>query len=99
METKKIRTAKINSINCAGQKCEINPKMLSVPEADLKQIFDQKKDVDKVVELVNHPSHYKGNKFEAIDIIEDFNLNFNLGNAIKYILRAGKKNEVEDQRD
>ena len=42
-------------------------------------------------EMVNHPSHYKGNKFEVIDIIEDYKLNFNLGNAIKYILRCGKK--------
>lgn len=47
--------------------------------------------------MVNHPSHYQGNKFEVIDIIEDYNLGFNLGNAIKYILRAGKKNDyVED---
>lgn len=40
---------------------------------------------------VKNPKHYKGNKFEVIDIIEDFNLGFNLGNAIKYIMRAGKK--------
>lgn len=44
---------------------------------------------------VNHPSHYQGNKFEVIDIIEDFQLGFNLGNAIKYILRAGKKDSWE----
>ena len=42
-------------------------------------------------EMVNHPDHYQGNKFEVIDIIEDYNLNFNLGNAIKYILRADNK--------
>jgi hypothetical protein len=42
-------------------------------------------------EMVNHPDHYKGKKFEVIDIIEDYNLNFSLGNAIKYILRADKK--------
>lgn len=45
------------------------------------------------MENINHPKHYQGNKFEAIDIIEDFNLNFCLGNAIKYILRAGKKGD------
>ncbi len=43
--------------------------------------------------MVDHPDHYQGNKFEVIDIIEDFNLNFNLGSAIKYILRAGKKGD------
>lgn len=47
-------------------------------------------------DLVNHPSHYQGNGFEVIDIIEDFNLNFCLGNAIKYILRAGKKGELKE---
>jgi hypothetical protein len=42
-------------------------------------------------DLVNSPSHYQGEKMEVIDIIDDFNLNFNTGNAIKYILRANKK--------
>jgi hypothetical protein len=44
-----------------------------------------------LLETINHPSHYQGQRFEVIDIIEDFKLCFNLGNAIKYILRAGKK--------
>lgn len=48
-------------------------------------------------EMVNHPDHYQGNKFEVIDIIEDYDLGFHDGNAIKYILRAGKKGlAVED---
>ena len=48
-------------------------------------------------ELVNHPEHYKANGFEAIDIIEAYNLNFSLGNAVKYILRADKKaNKKQD---
>lgn len=47
-------------------------------------------------EAVNHPSHYnKG--IEVIDIIESWGLNFSLGNAIKYILRAPhKSNQIED---
>lgn len=40
---------------------------------------------------VKNPIHYKGNGLEAIDVIESFNLNFRLGNAVKYILRADKK--------
>lgn len=51
-------------------------------------------DIPKMIpipDLVNNPSHYQGNCLEVIDIIEDFNLNFCLGNAVKYILRAGKK--------
>ena len=45
-------------------------------------------------EKINHPEHYKGNKYEAIDIIDDYQLGFNLGNAVKYILRAGKKGDT-----
>lgn len=44
-------------------------------------------------EQVNHPEHYGGgdNPYEAIKIIEALNLNFHLGNTLKYISRAGKK--------
>lgn len=51
------------------------------------------------MEKVNHPSHYNNGKIEVIDFIEDKNLNFHRGNAIKYISRAGLKNkdtEIED---
>lgn len=52
-----------------------------------------------VPEAVDHPSHYGGvdNPCEAIKVIEAWNLNFNLGNTVKYISRAGKKGSlVED---
>lgn len=48
------------------------------------------------MEKINHPEHYKGNKYEAIDIIDDYQLGFNLGNAVKYILRAGKKGDAAE---
>lgn len=44
---------------------------------------------------VNHPAHYQSNGMEAIDVIEAFGLTFNLGNVIKYILRAGKKDDAK----
>ena len=51
--------------------------------------------------MVNHPSHYGGidNPYEAIKVIEAWDLDFHLGNTVKYISRAGKKNvdkELED---
>lgn len=50
-----------------------------------------------IKEAVNHPQHYQGNGIEVIDIIEAFDLNFSLGNSIKYILRADKKgNKKQD---
>lgn len=44
-------------------------------------------------EAVNHPPHYGGadNPYEAIKVIEAWNLNFNLGNSVKYIARAEHK--------
>ena len=45
---------------------------------------------------VSHPSHYNQG-IEAIDIIESWDLNFSLGNAIKYILRSPYKGkQIED---
>lgn len=47
-------------------------------------------------ELVNHPQHYGGkdNPYEAIKVIEAWKLGFCLGNTIKYISRAGKKDDT-----
>ena len=47
---------------------------------------------------VNHPSHYaEGREFEPKDVIRDWGLNFNLGSAVKYLARAGRKADtVED---
>lgn len=47
-------------------------------------------------ERVNHPAHYGGvdNPYEAIKVIEAWQLGFNLGNTVKYISRAGKKDAL-----
>lgn len=47
-------------------------------------------------EMVNNPSHYGGkdNPYEAIKVIEAWKLGFNLGNTVKYISRAGKKDAL-----
>jgi hypothetical protein len=54
----------------------------------------------QMTEKVNHPDHYGGesNPYEAIKVIEAWDLNFHLGNVVKYISRAGKKSEnsIED---
>lgn len=45
---------------------------------------------------VNHPQHYGGadNPYEAIKVIEAWELGFCLGNTVKYISRAGKKGDA-----
>ena len=50
-------------------------------------------------EMIDHPSHYNMGRYEAIDVIEDWNLNFNLGNTIKYISRAGHKDKDKTTED
>ena len=50
---------------------------------------------------VNHPAHYTDGKYETIDFIERYNFHdsFCLGNAIKYISRAGKKDPDKKKED
>lgn len=49
---------------------------------------------------VHHPKHYGGedNPYEAIKIIEAYNMDFTEGNVLKYLLRYKKKNGMEDLR-
>lgn len=52
-------------------------------------------------EHVNHPDHYGGasNIYEAIKVIDAWQLGFSLGNTVKYISRAGKKNPEKELED
>ena len=50
-------------------------------------------------EAVNHPAHYTDGKYEVIDFIEQNGLGFHLGNAVKYICRAGKKDQKKELED
>lgn len=44
---------------------------------------------------INHPPHYHAESMEAIDVIEAFAAgNFHRGNALKYLLRAGRKGDA-----
>ena len=51
------------------------------------------KPIEKPNSMVNHPKHYNIGQYEVIDVIEDWNLNFNLGNVVKNIARAGHKDD------
>ena len=47
-------------------------------------------------EMIDHPSHYNQG-IETIEYIESWSMNFNTGNVIKYVTRAGyKDNQLED---
>lgn len=50
---------------------------------------------------IDHPAYYGGkdNPYEAIKVIEAWNLNFNRGTALKYLSRAGKKDPAKEIED
>lgn len=43
------------------------------------------------IDVVNHPDHYTSGGIETIDFIDAKELNFNLGNVVKYVARCGRK--------
>jgi len=49
-------------------------------------------------DLVNQPPHYTDTEIEPIDVIEDWGLDFHLGNSVKYIKRFRKKDGIRDLR-
>ena len=53
-----------------------------------------------MAEMVNHPTHYGGDEvYETIKVIEAWELDFHLGNTVKYISRAGKKGTDKEIQD
>lgn len=46
-----------------------------------------------------NPAHYQFGKYEPIKVINDWKLNFNKGNAIKYIARAGRKEPLTIEKE
>lgn len=70
-------------------------KVLKWENVDEKIIKDETKNK----EAIDHPKHYNMGKYEAIDVIEDWGLGFNLGNTVKYIARAGHKDKSKTLED
>lgn len=62
-----------------------------------RAVTEQGEKLLKIADNVNHPAHYKVGGIETIDFIEAKQLNYNLGNVVKYITRADHKaNTYED---
>ena len=84
-----------------------NYTVFDAKDLDMSKISCTKEELDetscgvanKTQETVDHPSYYNTGKIEVIDFIDDQQLNFSLGSAIKYISRAGRKDihkQIED---
>ena len=79
-----------------GLECEAEENQPADKHVDLHKVADE-----VTRDNVNHPDHYNHGKIEVVDFIEDQHLGFHLGNAVKYISRAGRKdpdNIIEDLR-
>ncbi len=51
-------------------------------------------------ENVDHPQHYGGDtQYEVIKVLEAWDLDFHLGNVVKYVARAGKKDKSKEIQD
>jgi hypothetical protein len=84
-----------------------NPKqtklLKSVKQASrpLKETENTKRDLVRIfnTDVVNHPPHYKAGGIETLDFIEAKDLNFRLGNVVKYVSRAGRKPDSDPLKD
>lgn len=94
---------------CLGQNTEPQPKKTIVTgdvihvavsgSSNSIPVLSSIEPSETVKKAVDHPSHYVSGGMEAIDVIEAFKLGFNLGNAVKYILRAGRKDDKRTLED
>jgi hypothetical protein len=90
--------------DCAGQVEKVENMLNSASKVRaVPRIFSEPQQVQELQksDLVNHPSHYTDGGIETIDFIEAKKLNYHIGNAVKYLSRAGKKgsSKVEEIQD
>lgn len=85
------------SIKEIKEKVKCSSALIAIVLRKHKKKVKQSKIIQAVTEMkqaldvVNHPPHYKAGGIETIDFIEAKDLNYRLGNVIKYVARAGKK--------
>lgn len=78
------------SYPAGSEPCNKCKTALSCNDPNYATAHDFYKDKD----VISHPAHYCYSKYEPKDVIRAWGLNFNLGNAIKYIARAGRKDDI-----
>lgn len=68
----------------------------------INDLFQVKKAMDAIeakADVVNHPPHYTAGGVETLDFIEAKDLNYRLGNVVKYVVRCGKKANSDPVQD
>ena len=72
------------------------------PIEDIPAGSNLERQIDRLLaqqDNVNHPAHYTFGSIEVIDAIEGLLLPYHLGNALKYIARAGRKDPAKTEED
>jgi hypothetical protein len=86
----KIEPSRVYTVKWMDAKKQ-KPSRIIEAVQEMKATLDE---LDKIKDIdpVNHPPHYKTGGIETIDFIEAKDLNYRLGNVVKYVSRAGRKN-------
>lgn len=73
-------------------KCLIKQQQLEMQREQLNNVVEKS---GGTFDVVTGPAHYlEGREYEPRKVIEDWDLGFYLGNTVKYIARAGRKNDM-----
>lgn len=83
------RSKLIQAVFQAAKQAENAERSVFTPDSVAKKDFVEV--TYPLPDPVNHPPHYKTGGIETIDFIEAKDLNYRMGNAVKYVSRAGKK--------
>lgn len=85
-----LKEAYNKGFNTAKNEALFNLCFLDEKNKKMKEISDKYNVNDEEQPTISTPTHYQGTT-QPIDLINAQNLNFNLGNVVKYVCRAGKK--------
>ncbi len=69
---------------------------LAIELASFADTDGGEEDATVAQDMVNHPAHYTAGNIEVIDFIEDQQLPYHLGNAVKYISRCRHKGKEKE---
>jgi hypothetical protein len=92
----KIKPNRVYTVKWLDAKKQKPSKIIKAVQ-EMKTTLDALDKIKDRPDPVNHPPHYKAGGVETIDFIEAKDLNYRLGNVVKYVTRAEKKgNPIED---
>ena len=91
----------VTNVTSTALKRLMSKRLMDAPGRGPHPILDKDliEMVEKPADAVNNPAHYTDGGIETIDYIEAKGLGYHLGNAVKYISRAGKKGTNQGLED